>query len=547
LVNLISTTPASTAVPITPNFDPNVFTYSGHVGVFTEELILTPFVPDGITVRINGDTLAPGADWTSPTLALGDNDFEIDVLDGDTVARSYELTISRGDPIAYLKASNIGAGDEFSSLAISADGSTLAVGASLEDSSSTGIGGAQDNDAAPDSGAVYVFTRSGTAWVQQAYVKASNTGEGDWFGWSVALSADGTTLAVGAPRESSSSLGIGGPQDNDDAPVAGATYVFTRNGNSWTQQAYIKSSSSEYDRFGWVVSLSSDGDTLAVAGTGDVNVFTRSLGAWIDQASLSAPDADSQDGWGEFLALSGDGTTLVVSAAYDDHGGTGVDASQSGEAVANSGAVYVYARTGNMWTQQAYIKASNPGSGDRFGSSVTLSDDGNTLAASAPKEDSGSAGVDGSQDNDPNLYDSGALYVFVRSSTSWSQQAYIKASNPTKQAAFGSSLSLSGDGAFLAVGASHESSPAIGIGGQQASDGAQNSGAAYIFRRLDGAWGQKEYVKASNTGTADYFGGYVALSDDGSTLVSASFAEDSADGNPNDNTSENSGAVYVYR
>ncbi len=100
---------------------------------------------------------------------------------------------------------------------MSADGSTLAVGAMGEDSAATGIDGDQANNFAVNAGAVYVFTRTGTGWVQQAYVKASNTGSGDYFGYSVALSADGVTLAVGAAGEASAATGVGGDQANNSA------------------------------------------------------------------------------------------------------------------------------------------------------------------------------------------------------------------------------------------------------------------------------------------------------------------------------------------
>jgi trimeric autotransporter adhesin len=145
--------------------------------------------------------------------------------------------------IGYVKASNTGANDRFgNSVALSADGNTLAVGAYGEDSSATGIGGDQTNNSASSSGAVYVFARSGSTWSQQAYVKASNTGAGDCFGSSVALSADGDTLAVGAYNEASSATGIGGVQTNNSAPSSGAVYVFTRSGSTWSQQAYVKAS-----------------------------------------------------------------------------------------------------------------------------------------------------------------------------------------------------------------------------------------------------------------------------------------------------------------
>ena len=138
---------------------------------------------------------------------------------------------------AYIKASNTGPDDEFGySVALSGD--TLAVGALQEDSSSTGVG-SLPNEGAVGSGAVYVFTRSGSTWTEQAYIKASNTGEGDQFGWSVALSGD--TLAVGAPCEDSSSTGVGS-LPNEGASDSGAVYVFTRSGSTWTEQAYIKAS-----------------------------------------------------------------------------------------------------------------------------------------------------------------------------------------------------------------------------------------------------------------------------------------------------------------
>jgi len=125
----------------------------------------------------------------------------------------------------YVKASNTGAGDLFGfAVALSGDGNTLAVGAPGEASSTTGIGSMSD-ELASNAGAVYVYTRSAGAWSQQAYVKASNTGSGDQFGISVALSGDGNTLAVGARNEASSTTGIGSTP-NDSAANAGAVYLY---------------------------------------------------------------------------------------------------------------------------------------------------------------------------------------------------------------------------------------------------------------------------------------------------------------------------------
>jgi hypothetical protein len=176
-------------------------------------------------------------------------------------------------------------------VALSADGDTLAVGAMLESSSATGIDGDQTNDATPQSGAVYVFTRSGGLWSQQAYMKASNTGVDDRFGYGIALSSDGNTLAVGAGGESSNVKGINGNQA-DDSARSGATYRFSRSGTMWTQQAYVKASNTPRAGlvfgFGFSVALSANGGTLAVGAYGESSKATGING---DQSDDSSPSA----------------------------------------------------------------------------------------------------------------------------------------------------------------------------------------------------------------------------------------------------------------
>ncbi|TMG76510.1 MAG: hypothetical protein E6H80_03435 [Betaproteobacteria bacterium] len=191
---------------------------------------------------------------------------------------------------AAVKASNTGPGDNFgNSVALSGDGDTLAVVAPFQSAGTTGF-----------AGAVYVYTRSAGAWSQQAYLNASNTGTFDLFGNSVALNGDGNTLAVGAPLEDSGLTGVtAGIVDEaaagNAASDAGAVYVYTRSTGAWSQQAYVKASNTgPGDNFGNSVALSGDGDTLAVvapfqsAGTtgfaGAVYVYTRSAGAWSQQA-----------------------------------------------------------------------------------------------------------------------------------------------------------------------------------------------------------------------------------------------------------------------
>lgn len=469
---------------------------------------------------------------------------------------------------AYLKASNTGQNDSFGDhIALSADGSTLAIGASGE---SSGVTANPADNSAQQAGAVYLFTRTGGTWTQQAYLKASNPATGDMFGAGIGLSADGSTLTVSAPGEDSAAVGINGNQADNTALGSGAVYVFTRAGTTWAQQAYIKASNTGAgDAFGVSLAVSGDGSVLAVganaedsAGFGNQTdnglteagatyVFVRSGTTWNQQAYLKASNPGMGDRFGGAVTLSANGTTLAIGAYFESGGSTGVNGSQASETQGASGAVYVLNRVGATWTQQAYVKASNTESGDLFGGAVSLSGDGSTLAVGAYGEAGASTGIDGNQAS--NAADqSGAVYVLTRTATTWSQQAYVKASNTEANDFFGRSfLALSMDGSTLAVGAFFEDSAVTGIDGDQANNGASDTGAAYLFTRTGAAWAQRSYVKASNTEMSDRFGDGGALSADGSTLAVGAALEDSAAtgvaGNEADNAARDSGAVYLYQ
>ena len=152
-----------------------------------------------------------------------------------------------------------------------------------------------------------MFVRNGETWQQQAYVKASNTDEFDFFGIAISLSADGNTLAVGADEEGSAATGINGTQTNDFPAYpggfpAGAVYVFVRNSEMWQEKAYVKASNTDIpdpngnfgtvtdlsDDFGSAVSLSADGNTLAVGATGEDSVSTGINGHQFDDSESSS-------------------------------------------------------------------------------------------------------------------------------------------------------------------------------------------------------------------------------------------------------------------
>lgn len=474
---------------------------------------------------------------------------------------------SMAQAIGYIKASNPDAYDNFGiSVALSADGKTLAVGSFGEDSDATGIDGDQTNNNLSGTGAVYVYVRNDSNWRQQAYLKASATQMGYDFGRVLSLSADGNTLAVGAPGDNSSAT----ETSDDSATNSGAVYVYARSGDSWGREAYVKASNTEEgDYFGSSVALSADGNTLAVGaygedsdatgiggdqlkdnayGAGAVYVYVRE-GSWKQQAYIKASNTGAGDDFGASVALSANGNTLAVGAVGEDSAATGINGDEGDNSAEYAGAVYMFSRDNNVWAQHVYVKASNNEKEDGFGSAVTLSADGNTLAVAAYGEDSAVTGINGDE-NDNNANNAGAVYVFSHDINGWIQQAYVKASNSEMDDNFGVSVALSADGNTLAVGANREDSVATGIEGNQADNGVNDAGGVYVFGRATNNWTQLAYVKASNTEALDLFGHSVALSADGNTLAVGSVGEASQfagiNGDQTDNSAVAAGAVYLY-
>ena len=492
--------------------------------------------------------------------------------------------------VAYLKASNTEANDHFGNggtldghgVALSSDGSTLAVSAPYESSGAKGINGDQNDNSVYSSGAVYIFVQKNGAWSQQAYLKPSNPGLSYRFGHMVSLSQDGNTLAVSAHFEASAAKGINGDQTDKSIPQAGAVYVFTRTGTTWSQQAYIKASNtgekaqgkqpSKGDQFGFSISLSADGNTLAAGAisedssargingdqndnsavsSGAVYVYTRSGSTWTQQAYVKASNTDANNLFGYSVGLTADGNTMAVSA-YDEAGASRQINGPQDKGRRGSGAIYVFTRTGSNWAQTAYLKASNAEQEDSLGYEIAISQDGNTIAGGAADEDCFAAGINPPGcDNDYKTDTStGAVYIFVRSGDTWIQQAFIKSSHPNKEDWFGSRLNISGDGNTLAVGAQLENGGSKGINGNQADLSAEDSGAIYLFTRSGTTWTQKAYVKSSNAEAYDEFGSAMALSRDGKLMAVGARSEASAakgiNGDMNDNSAMGAGAVYIF-
>ncbi|KAB7725595.1 hypothetical protein F5984_25840 [Rudanella paleaurantiibacter] len=311
------------------------------------------------------------------------------------------------------------------------------------------IVGASGADIGPNvnQGAAYIFVRSGSNWVQQAKLTANDGASGDVFGVSVAISGD---YAV-----------VGARADDVNANAdQGSAYVFVRSGTNWTQQAKLTASDgAPDDKFGNAVAISGDyilvsafmDDIGANADAGSAYIFMRSGTSWVQQAKLTAADGATNDQFGSSVAISGD--YAIVGVNFDD-------------IIANTdqGSAYVFVRSGTSWTQQAKLTAADGEPTDNFGYGVGIS---------------GDYAIVGAYTDDINsIRDQGSAYVFVRSGTSWVQQAKLTAFyDGATSDLFGGSVAISGDYALIG---------AFGSNVYQ--------GSAYVFIRSGTNWNQVRRV-----------------------------------------------------
>jgi len=461
------------------------------------------------TVTINSNAGSFSVTPTADTTTEGSETFTVTVsgtvssTSVSTTSSNITINDTSGSPLSWaspasgpkLLASDAETSDNFGqSVSISNNGTIAIVGAPNEDTGGT------------STGAAYIYSISGSTWTQQAKIQASDKASYDAFGYSVSIDSDGDTAIVGAYA------------DDTTYTDTGSAYIFTRSGISWSQQAKIYASDkANSDYFGRGVSISGDGNTVVVSahledpiGTsvanqdaGSAYIFTRSGTSWSQQAKIQASDAQGSDNFGQSVDISNDGDTVIVGAYNEDTGGT------------NAGAAYIYTRSGSTWTQQAKIQASNAGSSDRFGQSVSIDSDGDTAIVGAAFEDTGGSSA-------------GSAYIFTRSGTSWSQQAQIQPTNVSASDLFGRSVSISGDGNTV-------------IGSSYVEDtGFTNAGAVYIFTRSGSTWTQQSKIQAYDAQASAYFGQLVNISNDGNTAIIGANNTDSG-------SISAAGAAYIYK
>jgi hypothetical protein len=303
-------------------------------------------------------------------------------------------------------------------------------------------------------GSAHVYAGGGGRWQHRQRLLAFDREPGDGFGRAVAV--DGDTIAVGAEHD-----------DHGDVANAGSVYVFVRSGRAWTLEAKLTAPDPRTEaHFGH--SLALDGDTLAVGtwATDTVFIFERT-GAWWSEPQVVRATPEQGGNFGHSLALDGD--RLIVGAEWR----------WSTSVLLTAGGASVFERVEQEWVLDADLAAGDPGSNDRFGSSVAIA--GDLIVVGAPEDE------DGSNEN------SGSVYVFRQIDGEWAELQKLIPCDPTPWQQFGWSVAVAGPN--LLVG-----SPWAGAGGVDVA------GCAYLFRLSDGSWAPSCLLTAADAAPSDLLG-----------------------------------------
>jgi hypothetical protein len=394
------------------------------------------------------------------------------------------------------------------------------------------------------------------------------------FGQGIALSPDGSIMAVGAlntlelftrsagqwqwaqtlsfqaassPRPVISEDGtmLVGMFGQDGAfPDQGLVQVFSRTPSGWTQvDEWNPPVPRSFGDFGAFLGISRDG-TVAVVGEyttargGSFHVYRKTGGTWAREATIEPEHAQPGALFGVQAKISADGSTIVVGAQYEASGSL-TDETSTSTSDAGAAFVYGYDTGAGAWTKRAYLKAPLPTVNALFGASTAISGDGDTVLIGARNESV--AGV----------LRAGAAYVFRRNAGVYTLAQTIPAPQPTPDGTFGGfGLALTPDGTALAIAARGDSSGGTGIDADATQGAAPTAGAVHLYSLAGTQFAHTRYLKATNTGSGDLFGGVVDMAADGRTIAVGAAAESSAasgiGGDQADNSVVGRGAVYLY-
>lgn len=395
---------------------------------------------------------------------------------------------------AKIIASDKVASDAFgASVAVDSTATRIIVGANLADVSGT-----------TDAGAVYVFIRSGVTWTLEQKISASDKAASDSFGKSVAIDADATRLAIGSYQADVSAV-----------TDVGAVYIYLRTGTTWAfEQKIVAADRVTGDYFGWSLAMATDGsrlvsgairnDVSSVPDSGAAYVFSRSGTVWTQEQKIVPSDPGNTDFFGNRVTCDASCTRIAVGVRLAETGFT------------NSGAAYVFLRTGTTWAQEQKIIPFDAATELNFGMTVALDATGTRMVVGAPATGAGTSST------------ISAVYIYLRSGTVWALEQKIAPSDKGAGDQVGYWVAINATGSHVVVG-SHQNDPAS----------VSNAGAAYLFSRNGTTWNQENKYTASDKAANDGFGITVAIAADNSRVVIC--ASDADPGGTVD-----AGAVYVY-
>lgn len=397
-----------------------------------------------------------------------------------------------GPPIGSVEykliASDSQDNDHFgTSISMNSDGTRIIIGATGEDT-----GGSL-------AGAAYIFSWDGSTWSEDQKIQGSDTDTSDVFGTSVSMSANGNKVAVGARSATGS---------------RGAVYVFSWNGSSWVEdQKVYPATQIVGDFFGSSVSMNADGTKMVVGadgedgevlfGVGAAYIFSWNGSSWVEDQRLFDSDSKHSDYFGSASSMSADGSRVIVGAYGRDLSGTSA-----------AGSAYIYNYNGSSWVLDQEIYSDNLADSGWFGGSVSMNSDGSRV-------------IIGSYQDDRAVSLGGAAYSFSRSGSVWSLDEAIIASDIDTQWQFGKSVSVSGDGVKMVVGASNDDT------------NGSLSGSVYVFSWNGSTWVEDQKLVPSDISASDYVGNNgLCISSDGSRVAVAATGEDTG--------GSSAGAVYIF-
>ena len=373
----------------------------------------------GGNLTLEGDILVVGARYEDSCAASIGGDETDELCSNAGAAYIFEYANGAWSQTAYVKPSNMDAGDNFGShMAIS--GTRVAITAIYENSCSAGVGGDMSNNACNSPGAVFTFEKDANGWGQEEYFKSNIPSDSERYGQGIAL--DGDRLVVGAGRQRGCTVG----------------------------------------------------QTSGCNNGGSAYIYDYANGAWSMIVELKPSNLNGGDRFGEDVALDGD--RVLISARNDDSCATTIDGNMSDNNCSNTGAAHLYELVNGNWTHMTFFKGSAAQDGAQFGTSTAI--DGDRIIIGSPNEDNCNAGLNSTPVS--GCTNTGAVYIFDYVNGAWAESAYLKSDHPDDTDSFGSSADLSGD--TVALSSPQDDSCSTGIGGDQADNMCVDTGAVSIYQ-----------------------------------------------------------------